>query len=52
MTQKKTLKMTCLKVLKIFGCLKDKTEWHSNPLPSSQVRSRNILRQGGGPAFQ
>ena len=29
---------------------KDKTEWSSNPLPSAQTRSRNILRQRDGPA--
>ena len=29
---------------------KDKTEWSSNPLPSAQTRSRNILRRRGGPA--
>ena len=29
---------------------KDKTEWGSNPLPSAKTRSRNILRQRGGPA--
>ena len=29
---------------------KDKTEWGSNPLPSAQTRSRNILHQRGGPA--
>ena len=28
---------------------KDKTEWGSNPLPSAQTRSRNILHQRGGP---
>ena len=28
----------------------DKTEWSGNPLPSAQTRSRNILRQRGGPA--
>ena len=27
---------------------KDKTEWGSNPLPSAQTRSRNILQQRGG----
>lgn len=29
---------------------KDKTEWRSNTLPSSQVKSRNVLRQKGGAA--
>ena len=29
---------------------KDKTKWSSNPLPNSQTRYRNILRQRGGPA--
>ena len=29
---------------------KDEIEWGSNPLPSAQTRSRNILRQRGGPA--
>ena len=29
---------------------KDKTEWGSNPLPSAQTRSRNILHQRSGPA--
>ena len=29
---------------------KDKTEWGSNPLPSAQIRSRNILHQRGGRA--
>ena len=28
---------------------KDKTEWGSNPLPSAQTRSRNILHQRGEP---
>jgi len=29
---------------------KDKTEWVSDPLPSAQTSSRNVLRQRGGPA--
>ena len=29
---------------------KDETEWSSNPLPSAQTISGNILRQKGGPA--
>lgn len=29
---------------------KDETEWHRDPLPTAQTRSRNILRQRGGPA--
>ena len=29
---------------------KDKTEWGSNPLPSAQTRSRNVLHQRGGPS--
>ena len=29
---------------------KDKTEWSSNPLPSAQTKSRDILHQRGGPA--
>ena len=28
---------------------KDETGWNSNPLPSAQTSSRNILRQRGGP---
>ena len=28
--------------------VKDKTKWSSNPLPSTQTRSRNILHQKGG----
>ncbi|XP_069585014.1 piggyBac transposable element-derived protein 4-like [Ranitomeya imitator] len=29
---------------------KDETQWCSNPLPNAQTKSRNVLRQRGGPA--
>ena len=50
MTSMKVLRMSLSQNVSSIWTAKDETEWGSNPLPSAQTRSRNILRQKSGPA--